>query len=179
MRCAVYLRVSSSRQVNEGTGLDIQRESCVNFIKSRNWFIHRVYIDKALSGKNTERPDFQKLLEAAQRKAFDCVVCYKIDRFSRSLIDLLNTLKTLNDNNIKFISATEPVDTSSVMGQTFLQLLGVFAEFERKLIKERMDSGKRLAEAEGRITHRPPFKITNPGNQGTFQKGTGKILKNH
>lgn len=162
MRCAVYLRVSSSRQVNEGTGLDIQRESCVNFIKSRNWIIHRVYTDKALSGKNTERPDFQKLLEAAQRKAFDCVVCYKIDRFSRSLIDLLNTLKTLTDNNIKFISATEPVDTSSVMGQTFLQLLGVFAEFERKIIKERMDSGKRLAEAEGRITHRPPFKLTSP-----------------
>lgn len=162
MKCAVYLRVSSSRQVNEGAGLDIQRDICINFIRSRSWYIHRVYTDKALSGKNTERPDFQKLIVAAQRKAFDCVVCYRIDRFSRSLIDLLNTLKILNDNNIKFISATEPIDTASVMGQTFLQLLGVFAEFERKLIKERMDAGKRKAESEGRITHRPAFKTTNP-----------------
>jgi DNA invertase Pin-like site-specific DNA recombinase len=77
MRCAVYLRVSSSRQVNEGAGLDIQRNSCINFIKSKGWCIHRVYTDKALSGKNTARSDFQKLMEAAARKAFDCVVCMK------------------------------------------------------------------------------------------------------
>lgn len=162
MRCAIYLRVSSSRQVNEGAGLDIQRDSCINFIRSRSWYIHRIYVDRAQSGKNIERPDFQKLMEAANRKAFDCIVCYKIDRFSRSLIDLLNSLKILNDNNVKFISSTEPIDTTSVMGQTMLQLLGVFAEFERKLIKERMDAGKRKAESEGKITHRPSFKETSP-----------------
>ena len=170
MRCAVYLRVSSSRQVNEGAGLDIQRESCINFVKSRSWCIHRIYTDKALSGKNTNRPDFQKLMEAAGRRAFDCVVCYKIDRFSRSLLDLLNTLKILNDKDIKFISATEPIDTASVMGQTFLQLLGVFAEFERKLIKERMDAGKRKAESEGKITHRPSFKHINPDQHSQMLK---------
>jgi DNA invertase Pin-like site-specific DNA recombinase len=117
-------------------------------------------------------------MEAAQRKAFDCVVCYKIDRFSRSLIDLLNTLKILNDNEIKFISATEPIDTASVMGQTFLQLLGVFAEFERKLIKERMDAGKRKAESEGKVTHRPSFKVTNPGeyNQMLVLRKQGSSL---
>jgi site-specific DNA recombinase len=170
--------VSSSRQVNEGAGLDIQRDACINFIKSKYWCIHRIYTDKALSGKNTERPDFQRLMEAAQRKAFDCVVCYKIDRFSRSLIDLLNTLKILNDNEIKFISATEPIDTASVMGQTFLQLLGVFAEFERKLIKERMDAGKRKAESEGKVTHRPSFKVTNPGeyNQMLVLRKQGSSL---
>jgi site-specific DNA recombinase len=113
-----------------------------------DWQIVAVYSDDA-SGATSDRPELQKALRAARAGLFDTLLVYRVDRFSRSLRDLTTLLDDLDDASIVFRSATEPFDTSSPVGRMLVQMLGVFAEFERETIIDRVINGMERKAAKG------------------------------
>ncbi|NQU84118.1 MAG: recombinase family protein, partial [Parcubacteria group bacterium] len=136
MKIAIYTRVSTEDQVREGYSLEVQREYLTNFALQQNYEIFRLYSDEGISGGTTDRPALQELLKDAKNKKFDLVLVYKIDRFSRSLKDLLSLVDKLEFFGVGFKSATEPFDSTTSAGKLMFQQLGSFAEFERNRLAE-------------------------------------------
>lgn len=114
--------------------------------------VEKVYTDK-LSGKNTERPELQKMMDFVREG--DVVVVESFSRFARNLRDLLDLTETLEKKGVQFISQKERIDTNGPAGRLMLQIFGALAEFERETILERQAEGIAVAKAEGRMTGRP------------------------
>ena len=138
-RCAIYTRKSTTKGLEqEYNSLDAQEDKCKAYITLHDHWEHsRTFTDAGISGGTTERPALQELLKCCQRGEFDIVIVYKIDRMARCQRDFLNIIDTLNQGGVEFASATEPFDSSSYMGRAMRDLLGVFAEMEREMIRER------------------------------------------
>ena len=146
-RVAIYLRRSTDED-NQPYSLEAQETKLRAFVQSQpgDWQIVKVYSDDA-SGASTDRDELQKMLRAARAGLFDTVLVYRVDRFSRRLRDLVGLLDELADMGVVFRSATEPFDTSTPVGRMLVQMLGVFAEFEREVIIDRVINGmERKAE---------------------------------
>ena len=137
-KVAIYTRVSTSHQVEEGFSLDTQRERLTQICKANNYEIYKVYEELGKSGKNTNRPAFQEMMEDMRNKKFSKILIMKLDRISRSVADLEQIISELQKYNCEFESASEKIDTSSAMGLMFTRLLGIFAQFERERISERI-----------------------------------------
>ena len=99
---------------------------------------HVVYADKGYSGKNTDRPQFQKMRKAIKKGEIKRVICYKLDRCSRSILDFAGLMQELEKNKVEFISCTEKFDTSTPMGRAMLNICIVFAQLERETIQQRV-----------------------------------------
>ncbi|WP_456789757.1 recombinase family protein [Cellulomonas sp. P5_C5] len=139
-RAAVYLRVSSEEQV-EGTSLTTQEERCRAYIDAQGWQLAEVYADEGVSGAKASRPALDRLLADCAAGRVQAVVVLKADRFSRNLGHLLTTLDQLTAQGVTFRSVTEAIDTGSTSGRAMTGMLGVFAQMERDLIRERTRSG--------------------------------------
>lgn len=155
VRCAIYTRKSTSDGLEKDfTSLDAQRESAESYIKSQKnlgWsIVSDYYDDGGFTGANTERPALQKLLEDIQGKKIDCVVVYKVDRLSRSLLDFVKLLKFFEEQQITFVSVTQHFDTNSSMGRLTLNILLSFAQFEREMISERTKDKMRASRIKGK-----------------------------
>lgn len=109
----------------------------MDFIQSKEWSLYEVYVDGGFSGKNTNRPAFQKMMMDVALKKFDVLVVYKIDRLSRSILDFHKTMEVLNKNNIQFVSMSQQFDTTTAIGRLALTILVDFANFEREIDVER------------------------------------------
>jgi len=131
------------------------REYC----KRRGWKITREYIDEGISGAKESRPQLNKLLADAHLRRFDAVVCWRFDRFARSVSHLLRALETFKALGIEFVSLSEQVDTSTPAGKLVFTVLGAVAELERSLIAERVRAGLRNARAKGKTLGRPRKRI--------------------
>jgi site-specific DNA recombinase len=148
-RVAIYLRRSTDDEHQPFT-IDAQETALTAYIKSQpGWTLVSTYSDDG-SGASTQRPNLQRALRAAQAGRFDVLLVYRVDRFSRKLSDLLDLLADLDGAGVSFASATEPFDTSTSIGRMLVQLLGVFAEFERETIIDRITSGMRAKAAKGK-----------------------------
>lgn len=136
---ALYLRASTLRQVEFGVSLEAQRERLEKLCEMNNYKIHKIYVDEGLSGKDTKhRPAFQEMMDDMKKGLFSKIVVLKIDRISRNIIDLEEMINEMQRNNCDFESASEKIDTHSSMGMMFVRLLGIFAQFERERISERI-----------------------------------------
>lgn len=140
--CAIYTRKSTTEGLDQDfTSLDNQRESAENYIKSQQnegWvMLNERYDDGGFTGANIERPGLQKLLSDIKEKKIDCVVVYKVDRLSRSLLDFSQLLEFFDKNNVTFVSVTQNFNTNTSMGRLTLNILLSFAQFEREIISER------------------------------------------
>ena len=113
------------------------------------------YVDNGVSGKKDSRPALNRLMADAHARRFDVVVCWRFDRFSRSVSHLCRALETFNALDIQFVSLCEQVDTSTPTGKLVFTILGAVAEGERNLIAERVRSGLRNARAKGKRLGRP------------------------
>ena len=133
MKAAIYIRVSTPGQVEEGESLDLQKERLSSYAKSQNWELTDVYEDAGFSGGSSNRPAFKRLIKDAKQKKFDVVLVYKIDRLSRSILDFHETMKIFQENNIDFVSLTQQFDTSTSTGRLMLNILVDFANFEREI----------------------------------------------
>lgn len=130
---AIYARQS----VDKADSISI--ESQIEFCKyETRGGPYRVYQDKGYSGKNTERPEFQKMLSAIRNGEVGRVICYKLDRCSRSILDFANLMEEFQKYGVEFISCTEKFDTSSPMGRAMLNICIVFAQLERETIQQRV-----------------------------------------
>lgn len=142
-KVALYVRVSTTSQLEEGYSIEEQKAKLESYCDIKDWHIYKVYTDGGFSGSTTERPALEQLIKDAQNKLFDTVLVYKLDRLSRSQKDTLYLIEDIFlKNNIEFVSLLENFDTSTPFGRAVIGLLSVFAQLEREQIKERMQLGK-------------------------------------
>jgi len=156
-KVAIYSRVSTEEQAKEGLSVDAQIGKCKSFCDARDWKIFKIYKDAGFSAGTMNRPALELLLRDADEKKFDIILVYKIDRFSRKLTDLILTLDSLKEKNINFTSVTEQIDTTSAMGEAFFQIIGVFAQLERGMVKERVELAFEHKIKLGEALFRAPF----------------------
>lgn len=143
MKVAIYTR--KSLIVENSESIETQIKLCKGYFKNENEF--EIFEDEGFSGKNTKRPAFQRMMKLISFGKFNTLICYRLDRISRSVLDFSNILETLNKNNISFISLTEQFDTSTPMGRAMVYISSVFAQLERETIAERVkDSMLSLAK---------------------------------
>jgi site-specific DNA recombinase len=142
VRCAIYTRKSTSEGLDQAfNSLDAQRESAEAYIASQKqlgWLVlPDRYDDGGFSGGTIERPAMQRLIEDIHAGKADCVVVYKVDRLSRSLLDFARLIRLFDEKQVHFVSVTQHFNTADSMGRLTLNILLSFAQFEREVIGER------------------------------------------
>lgn len=144
VRCAIYTRKSVMQDTQPGdfTSLEAQRIACENYVKARQpdgWKVLPThYDDPGFSAGNMKRPALKRLLDDAESGRIDMIICYKIDRLSRRLIDFAEIFRRLDECHVGFASVTQEFNTDTSMGRMVLNLLMTFAQFERELTSERV-----------------------------------------
>ncbi len=150
-RVALYARVSTLN----GQDPEMQLSELREYASRRGWSIAREYVDQGVSCSKESRPELNQLMADAQRRKFDAVLVWKIDRFGRSLKHLVNALADLCAYGVAFISFRDNLDLSTASGRLMFQIIGAMAEFERSLIQERVKAGLRNARTKGKKFGRP------------------------
>ena len=155
VRCAIYTRKSTSEGLEqEFNTLDAQREAAEAFIASQRgegWTcIPDRYDDGGYTGGNMERPALKRLMANIEAGQVDCIVVYKVDRLSRSLLDFTRMMETLEQRSVSFVSVTQQFNTTSSMGRLTLNILLSFAQFEREIISERTRDKIAAARRKGK-----------------------------
>src|SRR5712671_1172533 len=156
-RVAIYLRVSTGSQTTAN-----QRRELEAVAKRSGWQIVTVYEDAGISGAKgrDKRPGLDAMMKAVNAKEFHMVAAWSVDRLGRSLTDLLTILQALHDKGVDLFLHQQGLDTSTTAGRAMFQMLGVFAEFERGIIRERVNAGLARAKEKGTILGRPPVEPT-------------------
>jgi DNA invertase Pin-like site-specific DNA recombinase len=173
-RTALYLRVSTDGQTTEN-----QRRELLDVAERSGWIITEIYEDAGISGAKgrDKRPAFDRLLKDATRRRFDIVAAWSVDRLGRSLQDLGSFLSDIHGYGIDLYLHQQGIDTTTPAGKAMFQMLGVFAEFERSMIRDRVNAGLARAKSKGVVLGRP---TTNGEKEElirqTLNSGTG-ILK--
>lgn len=135
LRAGIYTRVSTKDQ-----STDMQIEALRKYCAQRGWEISHEESETA-SGASTKRPKRAEMILMAKQRKLDVIVVWKLDRWGRSTIDVINTIEELKAFGVTFVSVTEAIDLSTPMGQALLTILSAFAQMERELIKERVKVG--------------------------------------
>ncbi|MBE6154732.1 MAG: recombinase family protein [Firmicutes bacterium] len=155
---AIYTRVSTNDQAREGHSLEEQERRLRARCEADGYEIYKVYTDAGISGKSTEnRPQYQQMLKDMKKGKFNLIMAFKLDRISRSIVDFEIFFNELKKNNCGIELLCEKIDTSGAAGMMFARILGIFAQFERELIKERTLVGVESAVNKGHFGGRPPL----------------------
>lgn len=152
MKFAVYSR--KSKYTGKGESIENQIEMCRDYIINHFKNVQEdgivIFEDEGFSGKTIDRPQFQKMLVGARSGIFDYIVCYRLDRISRSVSDFSTLIEELNDHKISFICIKEQFDTSTPMGRAMMYIASVFAQLERETIAERVRDNMLMLARTGR-----------------------------
>jgi len=160
LQTGIYVRVSTEEQAQEGYSIRAQEEKLRDYARLKEWLVYRIYIDDGISGKNiTERPAINEMMEDIKSGKVENVLVFKLDRLTRSIVDLINLVDLFNKHNCAFNSLTESIDTQSATGRMFIKILGIFAEFERENISERIRLGfeRKAKEGYSLVTYNPSY----------------------
>lgn len=151
-RVALYLRVSHAERTVEN-----QRQALLQWAEYAGLEVTEVYTDEGISGAKgrDKRPGFDAMLKDATRRKFDVLASWSVDRLGRSLTGLLDTLQELHGAGVDLYLHQQAVDTRTPAGKAMFQMMGVFAEFERAMIQERVKAGMSRARAQGKHVGRP------------------------
>jgi site-specific DNA recombinase len=155
IRCAIYTRKSTEEGLDqEFNSLDAQREAAEAYIQSQKhagWtLIRERYDDGGFSGGTLDRPALQRLLEDVDAHRVDCVLVYKVDRLSRSLLDFARLMDRFDQRSVSFVSVTQQFNTTTSLGRLTLNILLSFAQFEREIISERTRDKMSAARRKGK-----------------------------
>ncbi|WDL96367.1 recombinase family protein [Alicyclobacillus sp. ALC3] len=150
MRAALYSRVSTTMQADDGFSLDAQFDRLRSFCDSQGWTIVGIYTDGGVSAKNTDRPELQRLMKDIEAGDIDVVLVYKLDRLTRNVMDLYQLLQHFERYRVGFKSATEVFDTTSAMGRLFITIVAAMAQWEREQLAERTRMGQLEMTRQGR-----------------------------
>jgi len=168
METAIYVRVSTEEQVREGYSIRGQEQKLKDYARIKDWQVYDVYIDEGISGKNiTARPEINRLIEDVKEGHVKNVLVFKIDRLTRSTSDLIFLVDLFNDYDCAFNSLMESIDTQTASGRMFLKIIGIFAEFERENISERIILGRERKVKEGYTlcSHTASYGYDRPNGQ--------------
>lgn len=174
MRAAIYLRVSTSDQTTDNQRLELERVA-----QQRGWTITAVYEDAGISGAKgrDKRPGFDRMMKDATAGKFDIVAAWSVDRLSRSLQDLVVFLSELHALKRNLYLHQQAIDTSTPSGRAMFQMLGVFAEFERGMIRERVNAGLARARGKGVKLGRPQVADSVEKRILSLRKGGMGLIK--
>ncbi len=137
-KAALYVRVSTNYQIDKDS-LPMQRQELVTYAKLMFGIEdYVIFEDAGYSGKNTDRPEFQNMMRRIRAGEFTHLLCWKIDRISRNLLDFASMYQELKDLGVTFVSKNEQFDTSTAIGEAMLKIILVFAELERNMTSERV-----------------------------------------
>lgn len=152
-RVALYLRVSTMN----GQTVENQRRELLAVAERAGWQVVAEYADEGISGAKgrDRRPRFDAMLKAATRREFDMLAAWSVDRLGRSLQDLVAMLGELRAAGVGLYLHQQALDTSTPAGEAMFGMIGVFAQFERAMIRERVGAGLARARAAGRVGGRP------------------------
>ena len=156
-RAVIYGRVSTKDQNTENQLRELRKVA-----KNNGWKITYEYIDHGISGAKgrDQRPEFDSLLRDAVRKEFDVIMAWSVDRLGRSLQHLMGFLDEIHAKGVHLYLHQQGVDTTTPAGKALFQMTGVFAEFERAMIQERVKAGLERAKAQGKVLGRPKVSTT-------------------
>jgi site-specific DNA recombinase len=177
IRCAIYTRKSTEEGLElEFNSLDAQRDSGEAFItsqKNEGWVcLPNRYDDGGFTGGNVERPGLKQLMADIEAGEVDCVVVYKVDRLSRSLMDFSRLMETFDKHGVSFVSVTQQFNTTHSMGRLTLNILLSFAQFEREIISERTRDKIAAARRRGKWAGGRPILgydlVPGPGGSKLF-----------
>ena len=154
-RVAIYARVST---LDKGQDPENQLAVLRDYCRHRGFKVVGEFVDQA-SGRNENRPEYQRLLTTARRRQVDVVLVWRYDRFARSLSTLVNALSEFQAQGVDFISHQEQVDTTTPQGKLFFALVSGFAEFESSIISERVKLGMARARKQNKRISRPPLPL--------------------
>ena len=169
LRAGLYARISTHDQHT----LSLQRRAMRDYAARRGWTV-AIDVKEVGSGASV-RELRQKLLDTARRREIDVVVVWRLDRWGRSMADLVMTLQELRDLDVGFVSLTEAVDLTTPSGRAMAGLLAVFAEFEREILRERVRAGLAHARENGARLGRPPTAALNTKQiRRLFRAGVSK-----
>ena len=163
-RAGLYARVSTSDQQT----IPLQIRALREYAARRGWTI-ALQVKEVGSGAS-QRQLREKLLDAARRREIDVVLVWRLDRWGRSVADLLATLQELNHLGVGFVSLTEALDLTTPAGRAMAALLAVFAEFEREILRERVRAGLAHARRNGQKLGRPTTAATKAGEVRTLHR---------
>ena len=151
-RAAIYVRVSTDRQTIENQVRELRQ-----IAERRGWQVIEQYSDAGISGAKGRdgRPGLDQMLKDAQRRRFDVIMAWAIDRLGRSLIDLLGTIQALEACGVDLYLDQQSIDTTTPAGKLMFQVCGAFGEFERSMIRQRINAGLKRAVAQGKQLGRP------------------------
>jgi len=143
---AVYARVSTDDQ-----SCALQLNECREYCERRGWRVAGEYVDTGWSGTKASRPQLDKLMRDARAHRFDCVMVWKVDRFGRSVVNLLEHLRLLENYGVRFLVISQSIDTdqASPTSKLLMHILAAVAEFERSMIGERVAAGLKAAKRRG------------------------------
>jgi DNA invertase Pin-like site-specific DNA recombinase len=175
-RVALYVRVSTDHQSVKNQEIELQ-----GVAERHGWQVVNVYRDQGVSGAKgrDKRPGLDKLLQAVARKEFDLVAAWSVDRLGRSLIDLVGILQEFHAKRVDLYLHQQGIDTTTPAGKAMFQMMGVFAEFERSMIHERVMVGLARARAEGTQLGRPAKVAGNAAMVKALRaaRGAGKSIR--
>ena len=161
---AIYIRVSTEDQAMHGISLQAQEDSLQNYCKALGYEIYKIYRDEGRSAKDiTHRPEMVQMLSDAEAKKFQAIFIYKLDRFSRSMMDLVSTIEKLKEWGIDFVSMQDKIETTSATGKLMFHIISAFAEFERNVTSERTRFTMKSKFRRGGLVTKSPlgYKIIN------------------
>ena len=151
MKTAIYARVSTDEQTTDNQVLKLKQVA-----EQNGWEIEAIYAD-TISGAKSKRPELDKLMKAIMRKEIDMVMVWSVDRLGRSLQHLTTLLSDIHSKGINLYLHQQGIDTTTPSGKMMFQMCGVFAEFERSMIRERVMAGLDRARSQGKRLGRPPI----------------------
>jgi putative DNA-invertase from lambdoid prophage Rac len=165
IRAAIYARVSTTDQT-----CALQLRELRIYVKARGWKLAGEYVDTGWSGTKASRPELDRIMRDARARKTDCIVVWKLDRWGRSVANLLSSLQELKGMGVRWIATTQNLDTDETnpSGRLLLWILAAIAEFERAMIQERVKAGVAAAKARGVHCGRP---------RKVFQRGRALELR--
>ena len=142
MECVAYMRVSTEKQAEEGNGLESQKRDIELYCRKNELIIADWYIDDGYTGANMNRPELQRLINDCGRKRVKCVVAFKLDRLSRSMVDGIYMIeRVFQPNNVQFKCVHDSISYDSPMEQAYTQMMAVFAQLDKNTMMLRMRGG--------------------------------------
>lgn len=159
LKVALYARVSTGHQSTESQLRELREAS-----ERLGWEVVAEYVDEGISGSKgrSDRPQLNALLKGVSRKEFDLVASWSVDRLGRSLLDLVGLLQELHSTGVELYLHKQAINTTTPSGKAMFQMMGVFAEFEREIIRERVNAGLAVVKATGKNKHGEAVTLGRP-----------------